>query len=64
MDYLALLSHIHTQLQEAADILGIKYTSASPEEQSLIKDLAQVTPSNLDWFIRVQQPTGWTGNTP
>lgn len=55
-----LMKKVQDSLQEAADILGITYATATKEEQSLIIEICQHPKHELDWFLSIGVWKGYT----
>lgn len=63
MNVIDYVDNIHSKLNEAGTILGKDYLSATPSEKELLFEMAQLSPSEKDWFIRANESTGYTGRT-
>ena len=57
MNVIDYVDNIHKKLDEAGNILGKDYLSATPKEQELLFQMAQLTPTEKDWFIRANEHT-------
>jgi len=56
-----LIEQIRISYQSAADILGITFLTATPDEQSLIKEMSTVKLHHQEWYASIGPWAGFTG---